>query len=166
MVQGESIDVDACASLKYEIGRGKQEREFSVVPEMNRNIILGRDWLKQFHVCMYYDLGCIRIGKSYVKMEEDINISSLARLTAHTIIRLQTGKFCLYIAKSNEQLFNSKFHQVIPTEDSNIMRDPSLLTVNSIVKQVNKASSQCSLSTILINFFSREKEVPLVKLKK
>ena len=26
----------------------KQEHEFFVVPDMNRNIILGRDWLKQF----------------------------------------------------------------------------------------------------------------------
>ena len=83
---------------------------------MNRNIILGRDWLKQFGVCMYYDSGCIRIGKSCVNMEENIHISSLARLAAHTIIRPQTGKFCLYIAKGNKQLFNSKFHQVIPTK--------------------------------------------------
>ena len=33
-VNGDSIDVDGCASLKYEIGRGKQEKEFFVVPEM------------------------------------------------------------------------------------------------------------------------------------
>ena len=48
---------------------------------MNRNILLGRDWLKQFGVYMSYDLGCIRTGKSYAKMEEDIHISSLATLT-------------------------------------------------------------------------------------
>ena len=57
---------------------------------MNRNLILGRDWLKQFGVHMYYDIGCIRIGKSYVKIDEDIYISSFARLEVHTIIRLQT----------------------------------------------------------------------------
>ena len=50
---------------------------------MNRFIILGTDWLKQFGVCMYYDLGCIRIGKSYVKVKEDIHIFALARLTAN-----------------------------------------------------------------------------------
>ena len=60
---------------------------------MNRNILLGRDQLKLVGVQMYYDVGCIRIGKSYVKIEEDINISSLARVTAHTIIRPQNGKF-------------------------------------------------------------------------
>ena len=41
-VKDDSIDVDGCASLKYEIGREKQEHEFFVVWEMNRNI-LGRD---------------------------------------------------------------------------------------------------------------------------
>ena len=50
------------------------------------------------------------------RMEEEMHISSLDRLTAHTVIRPQTGKFCLCIAKGNEQLLNSKFHQVIPTE--------------------------------------------------
>ena len=60
--------------------------KFFVVPEMNRNI-LGRDRFKQFGVNMYYDLGFIRTGKSYVKMEEDTHISSLARLTTHTVIR-------------------------------------------------------------------------------
>ena len=82
---------------------------------------------------MYYDLCCIRIGKSYVKMEDDMHISSLARLTAHTIIIPQTGKFCLCIAIGNEQLLNYKFHHIIPTEDSTISREPSLLTVNSVV---------------------------------
>ena len=116
-----------------------------VVPEMNRNIILGRDWLKQFSICMYYDLGCIIIGKSDVKMEEDIH--SLARHTAHIIIRPQRGKICLCIAKGNEHLLNSKFHQVIPTEDSTISREPGLLTVHSIVK----TSKQGKFSVFLIN---------------
>ena len=56
---------------------------------------------------MYYDFGCIKIGKSYVKLEEDIHISSLARLTEHTVIRTQTGKFSLCIFKGNKQLLNS-----------------------------------------------------------
>ena len=88
---------------------------------MNRNIILDGDWLKHFGVCMYYDSSCIRIGKLYVKME-DKHISSLARLTTQTVIRPQTGKFCLCIAKGNKQLLNSKFHHIIPNEDSTISR--------------------------------------------
>ena len=67
LVKGDSIDIDRCVSLKYEIGREKNKNMYSLVPERNKNIILVRDWLKQFGVSMYYELGCIRIGKSDVK---------------------------------------------------------------------------------------------------
>ena len=71
---------------------------------------------------MFYDLDCIKIGKSYVKIEEDIHVSLLARHTT------QNNNQC------NEQLLKTKFHQVIPIEDSTISRELGLLTVNSIVK--------------------------------
>ena len=77
-VKGDPISVDGCLWLKYEIGREKQEHEFFVVSEMNRNIILGCDWLRHFGVQMYYNMGCIRVGKSFIKMEEDIHVSSIA----------------------------------------------------------------------------------------
>ena len=76
-----------------------------------------------------------------------VHISSLAKPTVHAAIRPQTGKFCLCISKGNEQLINSKFHQVIPTEESTISRKPGLLTVNSIVK----SSKQGKFSVFLIN---------------
>ena len=69
--RGWLIDIDEYGSLNYEIGRGKQEHEFFGVPEMNRDIILGRDWLTHFGVHMSYDIGCTNNGKSYVKMEEE-----------------------------------------------------------------------------------------------
>ena len=157
MVKGDSIDVDGCASLKYETGREKQEHEFFVVPGMNRKIIFGRDWLKQFGVCMYYDWVCIRIGKPQVKMEDDMHISSLARLTTQTVIRPQTEKLCLYIAKINKQLLNYKFHQVIPTEDSTIRRDPGIQADDYIIKKYNQGKFQCSLLTKLVNLLGWEK---------
>ena len=39
-VKGDSIDINGCALLKYEIGREKQESKFFVVSKMNKNIIL------------------------------------------------------------------------------------------------------------------------------
>ena len=33
-VKGDSIDVDGCALLKYEIGTEKQEHEYFIVPQM------------------------------------------------------------------------------------------------------------------------------------
>jgi hypothetical protein len=46
---------------------------------MNRNIILGCDWLDQNGVMLYYELGCLRIGQMYIPLEEDIHIASIVR---------------------------------------------------------------------------------------
>jgi hypothetical protein len=43
-------------------------------------MILGREWLKQNGVRLYFDLGYLRIDKTYVRLEEDIHISSFLRL--------------------------------------------------------------------------------------
>ena len=48
---------------------------------MNRNVILGRHFLTNNGVRLYYDLGCLRINKHFVSLEEDLHIASLARLT-------------------------------------------------------------------------------------
>ena len=133
-VKGDSVDVDVCALIEYEMGKEKQEHEFFIVPQMNRNIILGRDWLKQSGVHMYYDLGCIRVGKSYIKLEEDLHISSIARLTTETIIKPQSGKVCLCRVKGNDQVLNYKLHHVIAAEKSTLNQEPRLIVVNSIVK--------------------------------
>ena len=45
-VKGDSVNIDGCASVKYEIGKEKQEHEFFVVPEMIRKIILGKRLVK------------------------------------------------------------------------------------------------------------------------
>ena len=146
-VKGDSIDVDGCALLKYEIDKEKQEHEFFIVPQINRNIILGRDWLKQFGVCMYYDLGCIRVGKSYIKLEEDLYISSIVRLATKTQIKPQTTKFCLCKVKGNKQALYNRLHQVIPSENSILNQEPGLLADNSIIK----TTKQVKFFVLVIN---------------
>ena len=43
-------------------------KTFVVVNDMNRNVILGRDWLKENGVRIYFDLGLLRINNVYVKL--------------------------------------------------------------------------------------------------
>ena len=52
-VKGDSIDVEGCELIECKTGKEKQEHEFFIVPQMNRNVILGRDWLQQFGVHVY-----------------------------------------------------------------------------------------------------------------
>ena len=126
--------MDGCALIEYEIGKEKQEHEFFIVPQRNGNIVLGRVCLKQFDVHMYYDLGCIKAGKSYIKHEEDLHIFSIARLTTDPIIKPQSGKVGLCRVKGNAQLLNSKLHQVIAAENRTLNQETGLIIVNTIVK--------------------------------
>ena len=90
---------------------------------------------------MYYDLGCTRVGKSHIKLEEDLHISSIARLSTETKIKPQSGKVCLCRVKGNVQVLNSKLHQITAAENSTFNQEPGLIVVISIVKATKQG--QC-----------------------
>ena len=46
-VNGGSLHVEGCANLTFKIGSTKVTQLFYVVRDMNRNVILGKDWLVQ-----------------------------------------------------------------------------------------------------------------------
>ena len=37
---------------------------------MNQNLILGRDWMVQNGVRLYFDLGCFLVGKTYLPLKK------------------------------------------------------------------------------------------------
>ena len=76
-VNGQPLKVDGLITLKFKIGSNYCTHPFYVVPTMSRNVILGRDFLINNGVRLYYDLGALRIGKQFVPLDEDIHISSL-----------------------------------------------------------------------------------------
>ena len=73
-VNGDSLSVDGCAEIDFTVGGTKLKHVFFIVSDMNRNMILGRDWLTKNGVRLYFDLGSLRIGKKYVPLVEDIHI--------------------------------------------------------------------------------------------
>lgn len=74
-VNGESLHLDGSILIPLRIRDTEVRQKFYIVTDMNRNLILGRDWLVEHRVRLYFDLGCLRIGKSYVPLEEDIHIA-------------------------------------------------------------------------------------------
>lgn len=85
-VNGGLLSVDGSIDIEIEIGGVKVTQSFYIASDINRNIILGRDFLKDKKIRLYYDLGCLRIGKAYVPFEEDLQIASLVRITSDQII--------------------------------------------------------------------------------
>ena len=50
-------------------------QDFYVIRDLNRNLILALDWLKQNNVRIYFDLKCLSInGNHYVNLEKKIFI--------------------------------------------------------------------------------------------
>ena len=54
---------------------------------MNRNVMLGRDWLIQRGVRLYFDLSCLRVHNTYMPLQEDIHIASCLRLSNKTLLK-------------------------------------------------------------------------------
>ena len=73
----DPIKLHGSVSIKFQIGNEKLEHLFHVLPEMNCNNILGRDWLLRFGVREYWDIQCIKVGKCYIPQVEDIHINSV-----------------------------------------------------------------------------------------
>ena len=65
--------------LQIQIGNKSTPHDFFVANTLNRNAILGRDWLMQNGVRIYFDLGALKIGEEYVALE-DFHISSIITL--------------------------------------------------------------------------------------
>lgn len=82
-------------------------REFYVVKNVNRSLILGIDWLVKNGVGLYFDLGSLRIGKTYVPMVEVIHIASILLACKKTILRPQTSTVC-YARHKNYPNFENK----------------------------------------------------------
>ena len=53
-VNGQPLKVDGLITLKFKIGSNYCTHPFYVVPTMNRNVILGRDFLINNGVRLYY----------------------------------------------------------------------------------------------------------------
>lgn len=67
---GTQLRVDGCVNVQFRIGGTDLSQDFYVVRDLNRNLILGLDWLKQNNVRIYFDLKSLRInGKTYVNLE-------------------------------------------------------------------------------------------------
>ena len=53
---GSVLKCDSCVCVQFCIGGTKMSQDFCVIRELNRNMILGLDWLKDNNARIYMDL--------------------------------------------------------------------------------------------------------------
>lgn len=62
-VNGGSLSVIGSTEISFYIGNQRLTHKFIVATGINKNVILGKDWLTKFGVRLYFDLKRLRIGK-------------------------------------------------------------------------------------------------------
>ena len=133
-VNGGCLKVDGYVTLPFKIGDTEITHPFYVSPLINRNFILGRDWLVQNGVRLYFDLGFLHGKGSTVPLEEDIHIASLVRAKTNVILKPQTATVCLGKLKDSNVIPAYQIYSVTATDTKFISNEPGLMVSNSIAK--------------------------------
>lgn len=145
---GNPLKLDGSINIDFKIGGTEVSQMFYIVRDLNRNVILGVDWLTKHGVRIYFDLGCLRIGeKQYVSLEEDIHISSIVRIKNSTILKPQTAKICYGKVRCHPDLKNNVDYEVSFNDRSFMSKEPGLTILNS----VSKLAKDRSIPFIVVN---------------
>ena len=133
-VNGGHLKIDGCVTLTFKVGSKEMKNGFFVSPSINRNFILGRDWLVQNGIRLYFDLGFLKIGDTFAPLEEDIHISCLVRTRSKVILKPQTATVCSGKVKDTCEFPHSKLYSVSAIDTNFTNSEPGLMVSNSLAK--------------------------------
>ena len=160
------MKIDGCINLKFTIGGIEMQHMFYVVKDMSRNLILGTDWLRQHGVRIYYDLGCMRIeNKRYVNLEEDIHVSSVARIKYNTVLKPHSATICYAKVRPNPDFPVRVDYQIIAVEKGFTCREPGLEVVDSVSRLGKDRSIPILVTNSTGKFIRIRRHGPIAKVE-
>ena len=139
--------------------------KFYVVQNLNRNVIIGLDWLKSRGVRVYHDLSCIRVHETYIPLIDDMHVASIARTRLNVKISPQSAHICQVTVRKHPGFPYGKEYEVSPIETNTLGNEPGLLIPNSICKLVQSRKIPVMVVNTTNNFISLKKGLPLVSIK-
>ena len=102
---GSEVKCDGSISVQVCIGNTEMSQEFYVISELNRNMILGLDWMKTNNVRIHMDLKWIRININYyVNLQENIHVASTVRMKKTCLVKPPTAIICYGKVRENPDL--------------------------------------------------------------
>ena len=133
-VNGESLEVKGRVNLDFELNGTKLNHDFYLVKNMNRNLILGHDFVTKNGVRLYFDLACLRVNNTFVPLIEDIHIASIVRSQASVTLKPNTSYIIKGKIKSNPQIPTSRLYQVLSADKGFISEEPGLSISDGLIK--------------------------------
>ena len=127
-VNGEHLKLDGYATIPFEIGGHKMSQPFYIVRNMNRKLILGRDWLQNNGVRLYQgqsDIHPFAGGSSHFLH---------CACTHKTKVKPQTAVICKCKVRNNPGLPTSGSYQISPAEIGFLNYEPGLMVTSSVAK--------------------------------
>ena len=128
------LHVDGYSDFKFTVGGLSMSHKFYVVRNLNRNVIIGLDWLKSRGVRVYHDLSCIRVHEIYIPLVDDIHVASIARIKVKVKITPQTAHICQCQVRNHPSILTEKDYEVSPYENASLQSEPGLLMTNTVAK--------------------------------
>ena len=150
-VNGQSLSVMGRVNLTFKMNGLSLTHKFYVTSGLNRNFILGRDWLTENGVRLYFDLGCLRVKKTYVQLQNDIHICSLLRVDRDIVLRPQTMTINYVKLNKGFQIPDSGLVEITNMDSDCIRGEPGLQLRGS----VNKAIRNRKMPVMIINQTNR-----------
>ena len=107
-------------------------QEFLVVADLNRNLILGRDFLVQNKARLYFDFNKMKLNNAYVPLDLDVHVSALARVQKTQV--LQPNSVCVLDARiKSSKYFTDGDHIFEPVEQGFLQEQPELRALPGLV---------------------------------
>lgn len=132
---GNSLIAIGYVNISFKISGLTLDHKLYVTKGLNRNMILGRDWLKKNNVRLYFDLGLMRIdGKVYAELKEDLHISTIVRTPKKLIMRPNTVTVFYGKINNNFSLEESDLVEVNSIDNNCIMEDPGLYLKDNVCR--------------------------------
>ena len=145
---GSELKCDGCVTVQICIGGTEVSQAFYVIRDLNRNLILGLDWMKQNNVRIYMDLKCLRInGKHYVNLEGDIHVASTVRMKRTCLIKPQTAMICYGKVRENPDISAGQYYEISQIDRGFVVNQPGLQIINTVAT----LSKDRSLPLLVVN---------------
>ena len=159
------MHVDGFSELTFTLGGSKMSHKFYVVQNLNRNVIIGLEWLKSRGVRVYHDLSCICVHDTYIPLIDDMHVASIARTRHKVEISPQSTHICQVTVRKHPGFSYEREYEVSPIETNTLVNEPGLLIPNSICKLAQNRKIPVMVVNTTNKFISLKKGLPLVSIK-
>ena len=125
---GDLLSVLGKGRIKLRIAKQFIEHEFVIVDNLNRNGILGRDFLVQNHARLYFDLSLLRVNNHYQALETDVHISSIVRSVYSVLVYPHTVQLITGRTRSTE----TGIYTIKQSDKGHLYERPGLSVVDCV----------------------------------